>query len=72
MTEDLWRYVEKQNKEEIKRLKKDVNKLKSIIERIANIHCAASVRRASEESFYSLTKRKKCRRRKSFMSLKIS
>ena len=51
MTEALWRYIEKQNKEEIKRLKKDVNKLKSLIERIANIHCAASVRRALRKVF---------------------
>ena len=46
MTEALWRYIEKQNKEEIKRLKEDVNKMKPLIERITNIHCVLRVLRA--------------------------
>ena len=51
MTEALWRYIEKQNKEEIKRLKKDVNKMKPLIERITNIHCVLRVLRALKKVF---------------------
>ena len=51
MTEALWRYIDKQNKEEIKRLKKDVNKMKPLIERITDIHCAVRVFRALKKVF---------------------